>query len=302
MSPGTVGPVPPTGWEAGGEYFDFAGRRIFFRRGGNWADADSPALLLLHGFPSASWDWQRVWDDLCRRQRVVAPDFLGFGCSDKPPGHRYTIAEQADLVDGLTRALGLQRVHLLAHDYGDTVAQELMARTLAGAPRGAGAPELASVCLLNGGLFPEAHRPRPVQRLLAGRFGGWIARRMTRQAFGRSFSAVFGPHSRPSEQELDGFWSLLQRGDGVRAVPQLIGYMAERRRHRERWVGALQRWRHPLCVIDGMLDPVSGAQMVARLRQLVPQAQVVELEEIGHYPQWEAPERVLAAYRSFRGL
>lgn len=292
----------PSAWEAAGEYFDFAGKRVFFRRGGDWADTSASALVLLHGFPTASWDWQRVWVDLTLWQRVVAPDFLGFGFSDKPPGHRYTIAEQADLVESLVRALGLREAHLLAHDYGDTVAQELMARALERAQRGVDGVRWVSVCLLNGGLFPEAHRPRPVQRLLAGRFGPWVARAMNRRRFGRSFAAVFGPETPPGEAELDGFWALLQHGGGHAAIPRLISYMEERRTYRGRWVGALQRWPGALLVIDGLDDPVSGRHMVERLRALVPTARVVELAGIGHYPQWEAPQAVLAAYRAFRGI
>ena len=70
-------------------------------------------------------------------------------------------------------------------------------------------------------------------------------------------------------------------------------------RHRERWVGATQTSRVPRRFIDGLLDPVSGAHMVARYRELVVVADVVELAGVGHYPQIEAPDRVLQACREF---
>jgi pimeloyl-ACP methyl ester carboxylesterase len=82
-------------------------------------------------------------------------------------------------------------------------------------------------------------------------------------------------------------------------MPLLIGYMAERRRHRARWVGALQRAALPLRFICGADDPVSGRHMAKRYLQLVPNPDVVLLERTGHYPQLERPAEVLAAYLDF---
>jgi pimeloyl-ACP methyl ester carboxylesterase len=57
----------------------------------------------------------------------------------------------------------------------------------------------------------------------------------------------------------------------------------------------------PLTLIDGAADPISGAHMAARYRELVPRAEVTLLDGIGHYPQVEAPAAVLEAYAAFRG-
>jgi pimeloyl-ACP methyl ester carboxylesterase len=75
--------------------------------------------------------------------------------------------------------------------------------------------------------------------------------------------------------------------------------MDERKRTRERWVSALVRSPVPLRVIDGAADPVSGKHMVERYRELVPNADTVLLEGIGHYPQIEAPRAVLDAFATF---
>ena len=55
----------------------------------------------------------------------------------------------------------------------------------------------------------------------------------------------------------------------------------------------------PMRFINGLLDPVSGAHMVERYRELIPGPDVIELEGIGHYPQVEAPGRVLEAFFAF---
>jgi pimeloyl-ACP methyl ester carboxylesterase len=111
--------------------------------------------------------------------------------------------------------------------------------------------------------------------------------------------AVFGPATPPSPALTDELWTLLRHNDGHRVLHRVIGYMAERSQHRERWVGALVRTRAPLRLIDGPSDPVSGAHMVARFREVIPDADVVELPGIGHYPQIEDPAGVLRAFLAF---
>jgi pimeloyl-ACP methyl ester carboxylesterase len=260
----------------------------------------TPALLCIHGFPTASWDWHRVWDDLCARFAcVVTLDMLGFGFSSKPHPHDYSIFEQTDVHEALLARLGIRRVHLLAHDYGDTVAQELLARDVERRARGDATLVVESACLLNGGLFPETHRATRAQELLASSLGPELAKLTTEATFGAGLAAVFGPRTQPSTAELHDFWRLTSEQDGTRVVPELLGYMEERRRHRERWVGALQTTVVPLRVIDGADDPVSGAHMVARYRELVPEPDVVVLEGIGHYPQVEDSQGVVRGFLTF---
>ncbi|MBS0374085.1 MAG: alpha/beta hydrolase [Proteobacteria bacterium] len=277
---------PPTleAWHASGRRLRFRGHEIFYRVAGR-----GPVTLLLHGFPTSSWDWARVATPLAERCTVVTPDFLGFGYSAKPPRHEYRIAEQADLCLEVLASLGCREATVVAHDYGDTVAQELLARELDGRLPW----RLRAMVLLNGGLFPETHRPRLVQRLLRTPLGPWIARGITQRRFDASLRAIFGPATPPSRAELDGFWALLRHGDGAGAMPRLIRYIDERRRWRERWVGALVRTTVPLSLVAGLDDPVSGRHMVERFRELVPAAAVTGLPGIGHYPQLEAPVPVL---------
>jgi pimeloyl-ACP methyl ester carboxylesterase len=288
-------------WRENGEHFDYLGHKIFYAMGGR-GGSDS-ALLLIHGFPTASWDWHKQWDALCKRfAMVIAPDMIGFGWSAKPRNHRYSILDQADLHETLLYTLGITDYHVLAHDYGDTVAQELLARRIERGVADPRIPKPHSICFLNGGLFPETHRPRLIQRLLASPIGGLIAKMMREASFRKSFSAVFGKDTQPSARELDEFWQLIRHENGSANFHKLIGYMAERREHRKRWVGALQNSPIPLRVVDGLDDPVSGAHMAQRYRDMVPRADVVELPGIGHYPQVEAPDAVLSAFLQFHRL
>ncbi|MDN6871997.1 alpha/beta hydrolase [Pseudomonas citronellolis] len=282
--------IPLRDWRAQGRTFDFNGHAIRY-----WEAGEGEPLLLIHGFPSASWDWNKLWRPLAERYRVIACDMLGFGDSAKPRNHAYRILEQADLQQALLEHLAVREpVHLLVHDYGNSVGQELLARHLEGRI------QLASLVFLNGGLFPETHRPVLSQKLLLSPLGGFFGRFFDRGKLAANFAKVFGPRTRPSEEELDAFWSLIVCNDGPKVMHRLIHYILDRREHRERWVGAMQRTSVPLRLIDGPVDPISGAHMVERYRQLIPRPDTVMLDGIGHYPQTEAPEQVLAHYLAFR--
>jgi pimeloyl-ACP methyl ester carboxylesterase len=282
------------GWRKTGKTFRYRDHEIFYRDEGQ-----GPALLCIHGFPTASWDWHRVWPELARSHWLIAPDMIGFGFSAKPRGYGYSILDQATLHEDLLVSLGVTEVHVLAHDYGDTVAQELIARFEDRGASNRRGLRLRSVVLLNGGLFPEVHRARLIQKLLMTPLGPLLSRLSNERAFARSFSAIFGPRTRPSPEELADFWRLVSYNDGHRIAHELIRYIDERRRHRERWVGALQKTSVPLRLIDGPEDPVSGAHMAERYRELVPRPDVVLLSGIGHYPQVEDPAAVVAAVREF---
>lgn len=285
-------------WRGQSHQFNFKGFAIRYWTAGPQPRAGVAAaepLLLIHGFPTAAWDWHYLWQPLSERYQLIACDMLGFGDSAKPRPHAYSLLEQADLQQALLAHLHISApVHVLAHDYGDSVAQELLARHYEGRIA------LASCVFLNGGLFPETHQPVLLQKLLLTPLGPLLARLFTRQALARNFRHIFGPATQPTEQELDGFWSLLCSNNGRAVMPLLIGYIVERRLHRQRWLVAMQDQQVPLRLIDGGVDPVSGAHMLARYRELIPNADWVLLDTIGHYPQIEAPEQVLQHYLQFR--
>ncbi|WP_237057312.1 alpha/beta fold hydrolase [Microbulbifer sediminum] len=286
-------------WRNGAGLFAYGDWPVVTRTGGN---PSGPALLLIHGFPTSSWDWNRLWDALGANFSLYTLDMLGFGDSPKPASFSYRIADQADLIESWLTHQGIREYHILAHDYGDTVAQELLARDaerrLGDVAAGAGL-RIASACLLNGGLFPETHRPARIQKLLLSPLGPWVARRSSRNRLAETMRRIFGPQTQPSEEELDNFWRLVKARGGRRVMHKLIRYMPERKRRCSRWVGALCTTAVPVKLINGLHDPISGAHMVDRYRQLVPGPDITGLEGIGHYPQLEAPQAVLDAFREF---
>ena len=110
-------------WKSAGQYFDYLGFDIFYR-----AEGSGPNLLLIHGYPFNSWDWALIWPTLTERFTVIAPDMIGMGFSDKPVAYGYSVHDHADMHEALMAHLGVERAHILAHDLGVSVGQELLAR------------------------------------------------------------------------------------------------------------------------------------------------------------------------------
>ena len=143
------------------------------------------------------------------------------------------------MIEALLQDKKIERVKIISHDYGDTVAQELLARFNARQSKGEKGLEINHLCLLNGGLFPEVHRPLLVQKILMSPLGGLVSRLFSRKKLGKNFKNIFGPNTQPTEAELDDFWTLIEGNGGRYVFHLLIRYMAERVQYRDRWVGGI---------------------------------------------------------------
>ncbi|KQY04665.1 alpha/beta hydrolase [Mycobacterium sp. Root135] len=108
-------------------YAEIAGRQIFYREAGR---TDAPAVVLLHGTPASSHMYRNLIPALADRYHVIAPDYPGFGHSERPPVGEfdYTFDSLADHVDALLDHLGLTRYALYVQDYGAPVGWRLALR------------------------------------------------------------------------------------------------------------------------------------------------------------------------------
>jgi pimeloyl-ACP methyl ester carboxylesterase len=276
-------------WRERGRDDEYRGRRIHvFGRGGR-----GPLLVFLHGFPSSSYDW-RLLLELETEHAVLAPDFLGFGLSEKPRDHHYTLHWQADLVEELVRRHGDRRpVFLVAHDMGTSVANELMARDLEGSLE----MELVGVLLLNGSMVQGAASPTLGQRILRGPLGPLLSRLSSERFFRQQFGSIFSPGHPLTDEEAKDQWALICAGGGRTLNHKTIRYMEDRFRHAERWHGAIQDFSKPVSIAWGMRDPVATERVLDAVLELRPSAPLTRFEDLGHYPQIEDPERLAEAMR-----
>ncbi len=274
-------------WRRAGSFEDVLGRQLYVhRREGSGA----PLLLFLHGFPSSSYDWRELLD-LRPDAAALAFDFLGFGLSDKPRDHVYTLAWQADAAEELVRREGSPPVFIVAHDMGTSVATELMARDL----RGELEMDIKGALLFNGSMLLHLAKPTIGQHLLRSRGGALFARLTSERTFRAQFSRIFSAEHPLSAEEAADQWALIAHNGGQRIAHRTINYMDERERFTDRWHGAIRDWPGRLTLAWGLLDPVARVEVLDGLRELRPGVPTIELPELGHYPQIEDPSQIAAA-------
>ncbi len=279
-------------WKQSGNHFDYEGNRIFYQT----AENEKPNLLCLHGFPTSSYDYHKIWNELEKKFSLIAFDMIGYGFSDKPADFDYTTFNQVDILQVLIEHLEIKKLHILAHDYGNTITQELLARVEEKRLNF----EIETICFMNGALFPETHRPILAQKILISPIGFLFSKLIPDSKFRESLASVFGDESQPTKQEMDDFIYLFQYNGGRGISHRLIQYMREREKYRERWVGALENMTQPFRFINGLEDKVSGRHLVKRFREVLPeQKDIIELENVGHFPHFEVPELLLEYFFEF---
>ncbi len=280
-------------WRRAGALVELGGRDIFVRE----QPGAGPPLLLLHGYPSSSYDWRHASEPLANR-RLVTFDFLGFGLSAKPRDHVYSLLGQADLVQTVVaRYLGGEPVLVVAHDMGTSVATELLARDLDGQ-----LPfQLAGVLLFNGSMVIEAASLTLGQKVLRSRFGPIAARFSNERSFKAQFARIFSPEHPLSDAEAADQWALLAHDGGHRILDRLTFYLHERVTYATRWHGALRNWPGRLELVWAGQDPVCTEAVLQAVLALRPQAPLTRLPPLGHYPQLEDPAAAIEAIEAFAG-
>lgn len=269
-------------WRRSGELVELGGRRIFVRsQPGN----DGPPIVLLHGYPSSSYDWRHAFELLPDR-RLTTFDFLGFGLSDKPRDQLYSLLVQADFVQQVVaRVAPGEPVAIVAHDMGSSVATELLARDLDGR-----LPfELDRMLLFNASLVLERASLLLGQKLLRSRLGPVLARLTNQRSFTRSFGGIFSSAHPLSAEEAADQWALLAYNGGHRMLDRLIFYLHERVTYADRWHGALRDGPGRLELAWAGRDPICTEAVLQAVLDLRPSVPLTRLPELGHYPQLEDP-------------
>ena len=272
-------------WRDEGRWVSTDAGKLFVRS----ALGEGPTVVLLHGWPTCSYDFHYVIPHLAGRAWLVM-DFLGFGLSDKPRPHRYSLLEQADLVEEILADAVTGSVVILAHDMGTSVTTELLARDL----QGRLTFTLDAAVLSNGSVILDKASLRPAQKLLRSPLGPVISRLANRQTFTHQLARLFDPAHPLSGEEAAAEWALASNNQGNRILHLLIYYLNERIRYASRWHGAVRDWPKPLGFLWGLNDPVATTNVLDSLRALRPAAPVVELPGLGHYPQIDDPSAYAA--------
>jgi pimeloyl-ACP methyl ester carboxylesterase len=273
------------------------GERVFTIDAPPLGDERHAPLLVLHGFPTSSFDFAAVLDGLRQGRRVLLLDMLGYGLSAKPDRH-YTMALQADLAAAFVAELDVDRVDLLTHDMGDTVGGELLAR------RGEGSwpVEIGRRVVTNGSIYIAQAHLTDGQQLLLSLPDALLPPGVPidEDSLTRTLRDTFSPTTPtvPDGWPVDPVPAAARQvllHDGHRVLPRLIRYIEERRSNERRFTGAIETDPSPLHVVWGLDDPIAVPSMVDTLVAARPDATAIRLADVGHYPMVEAPADFLEA-------
>lgn len=247
-------------------------------------------IVMMHGNPGWSFEYRHVVAALRDSHRCIAPDYLGFGLSDKPTDWAYLPALHAQYVAAWLDALDLQDLTLVVNDWGGPIGLHYALLR----------PErIARLVILNTWLWPVQDQWH--FRAFSGFMGGVVGRFLTRQFnfFGRVVvPLVMGQPSQLAAAVHRHYYAHMPRPDdrkGCQVFPrELIRSSA--------WLEHLWAQRDairhlPTTFVWGLRDPAFRPQELARWLTYWPQARVIRLPRVGHFPQEEAPEAVIAALR-----
>ena len=270
-------------WLDGGQFIQVFGHKIFTHVSG---PADGPTLLILHGFPTSSHDFSLVLKTLSTRYRVICFDHVGFGLSEKPTDYSYSLFEQADIALGVWRHFGVERAHLLAHDYSTSVTTELLARRA----RGMLPLDLTSVTLCNGSVYIHLADLTILQRITRHPAAAPLVTLLfNEKVFNAQIRRILAePHSLDGEV-LGSMWAAVEHNDGGRVITKIQEYLDERARFLGRWSDALKATELPTHVLWARADPVSVPAIAEAVAADLPNSKLTWLEGLGHYPMVEGP-------------
>ncbi|HEX4190906.1 MAG TPA: alpha/beta hydrolase [Marmoricola sp.] len=275
-------------WREDGRTIDVAGRDVFVHDSGEGPEV----TVVIHGFPSCSYDWVEVVGLL--DGRVIALDLPGYGFSDKSPDASYSLFDQADVVEAVLAELGVERCSIVAHDMGDTVTAELACRANAGELGFA----LERIVLTNGSIFIDMAQLTRGQRLTLRLPARRSMFSMPTPLLRRSLLESFTRTAPPPAGAIGGLIALIQYDGGDRLLPLLIRYIEERRAHQDRWTAGFVDFAGPLTLVWGTEDPIAVVAMTARMAELRPTTSVVLLDGTGHWPSLECPDRLASEIRT----
>ena len=272
-------------WKSKGSFINVNGHFVFVIDTDKNASKDT--LLILHGYPTSSYDYYKVLPELSKKYRVIIHDHVGFGFSDKPLDYSYSLIDQATIALQLWKQLELKKVTLLAHDYGTSVATEILARhnnkeiDL----------QIEKLMLCNGSMHIELSQLRTIQKLLKGRFGKYIAKLTNCFIFSKNLRNVYYYKSKISKEELQQMWQQIEYNNGKKVIHLVSDYINQRYTHWNRWIGALKETQVETQIIWAKEDPVAVKEIAELLASEIPNNNLHWIENCGHFPMLECPEK-----------
>jgi haloalkane dehalogenase len=271
-----------------------AGRMHYLDEGpANEAARARGTLLFVHGTPTWSYEWRHLIRALSPDVRCVALDHLGFGLSERPRNFPYTPEAHARNLLEFARALDLRNVTLVVHDYGGPI----------GLPLCLEEPDrVQRLVLTNTWMWSfEDDRDMINKARIAGGVLGRLLYRHANMSLKILMPSAYGNRRKLTapihRQYLDRFPDAWSREAVLWALARAI--LGSSSFYRSLWERRSRLRGRPALLAWGMKDIAFGPRYLERWREVLPEAQVMELAGSGHWPHEEEPDRMIARLREF---
>jgi pimeloyl-ACP methyl ester carboxylesterase len=259
---------PAEEWRVNGKFFTWRstlpeneGRsvKIFYVCMG---DEAKPVIVMIHGFPTSSFDFRPLMTELQKDYRVCTLDFPGYGMSDKPTNnYHYTLAEDAKLVlDFVTKVIPLKDFVLFSHDRGDSVALNFLQLYQAAEP----APfRITHQFLTNANMYlPLANLTHFQKAMLNPITSTVLVKILTPERLAVGMGAtLYSPPLKPEDPEVRALAYNFAWQDGIRVIPRTIQYLNERKQFEVAFLEALSTSNVPVTLVWGIHDMVSPVRV-----------------------------------------
>jgi len=261
----------------------------FYREAKPLGKTDRSPVLLLHGIPAQSYSWRKILPALAHQGfRSIAPDWIGSGFSAQPDRRDFAYTPEAFLqaLEAFLQAMALEHFSLVVQGFLGSVGLQYALRH----------PEqIDRVAILNTPLTTAAKLPWKLRQLGLPLVGDM----MTQDPLLVDRTLEGGGGYRVEDADLDVYRRpFLRSSDAGRALLATIQKLQLQQVTAELEAG-FQQWHRPLLVAWGNRDPWLPLEMVKQFTDSLPEAEWVELEEVGHYPQEDWHEKVSDALLPF---
>lgn len=270
-------------WKNKGKFHKIFDKNVFVIDEGN----SEETMVILHGYPTSSYDYYKVLPNLIKKYRVIIHDHLGFGFSDKPLDYSYSLIEQADVALQLWKQLELKKVTLLAHDYGTSVCTEILARH----NKNQIDLDIKKLILCNGSMHIEMSKLRTIQKLLKNKLTGKFVASLTNYPiFRKNMRNTYFDTSKATNEELKEMWFQLEYNNGRKVIHLLSNYINERYFFWNRWIGALKETQIPTKILWAKNDPIAIPIIAETLHSEIFNSELIWMEKTGHFLMIENPK------------
>jgi len=250
---------------------------------------EAAPLLAVHGNPTWSFYYRRLASEFRGERRVVLPDHVGCGLSDKPQHYNYTLQQRIDDLSALIEQLDLRDITLVVHDWGGAIGLGTAIRLN---------ERFSRLVLLNTGAFPPPYVPLRIRACRTPLLGNLAMRGLNAFARAAVYMAV-GKEKRLAPAVRAGLLAPYDSWQNRVAIARFVEDIPFTRRH-ETW-STLEKIEQglpslaelPVTIIWGMQDWCFTPVCLQRFRQVFPNAAVHEIGSAGHYVMEDAADKIL---------